>query len=147
MYRQQPSTNGSAVNSNDSSLSQSHYMLPHFPRKDATPTAEEARIASLKVLALTLLRQVELLEKQIAVDNVTELNLQKEVHGFEAAIIRSALAKTGGRQRRAARLLGVKVTTLNTKIKRHKINCDEINDYPVDDKSRPEGENEAVTTG
>ena len=74
---------------------------------------------------MTLLRQVESLETQIASDNVPELNLQKEVHRFEAAIIRSALAKTGGRQRRAAKLLGVKVTTLNTKIKRLKILVDE----------------------
>ena len=90
-----------------------------------SPSVEEARIASLKVLAMTLLRQVESLETQIASDNVPELNLQKEVHRFEAAIIRSALAKTGGRQRRAAKLLGVKVTTLNTKIKRLKILVDE----------------------
>ena len=142
MHRQQPITNGSGINSSDP---QSRYMLPAFTRKESTPTAEEARIASLKVLALTLLRQVELLEKQIAVDNVTELNLQKEVHGFEAAIIRSALAKTGGRQRRAARLLGVKVTTLNTKIKRHKINLDEVFGYPPDDDSGSESSDEAVT--
>ena len=143
MHRQQPIANGSVINGSDS---QSRYLLPHFTSKDATSsTAEEARIASLKILALTLLRQVELLEKQIAVDNVTELNLQKEVHGFEAAIIRSALAKTGGRQRRAARLLGVKVTTLNTKIKRHKIKLDEVFDYPVDDDSGSESSDEAVT--
>jgi DNA-binding NtrC family response regulator len=117
MHRQQPIAHGSGIAGNDSQL---RYILPNF-------------------------RQVELLEKQIAVDNVTELNLQKEVHGFEAAIIRSALAKTGGRQRRAARLLGVKVTTLNTKIKRHKINCDEINAYPVDDKSRSESSDETMT--
>ena len=104
---------------------------PEFPLKTLSdppvrsPSVEEARIASLKVLAMTLLRQVESLETQIASDNVPELNLQKEVHRFEAAIIRSALAKTGGRQRRAAKLLGVKVTTLNTKIKRLKILVDE----------------------
>jgi len=104
---------------------------PEFPLKTLSdppvrsPGVEEARIASLKVLAMTLLRQVESLETQIASDNVPELNLQKEVHRFEAAIIRSALAKTGGRQRRAAKLLGVKVTTLNTKIKRLKILVDE----------------------
>jgi len=89
--------------------------------KLSTPSVEDARLASLKVLALTLLSQIESLETQIASNDVTELNLQQEVHRFEAAIIKSALAKTGGRQRRAARLLGVKVTTLNTKIKRHKI--------------------------
>ena len=104
---------------------------PEFPLKTLSdppvrsPGVEEARIASLKVLAMTLLRQVESLETQIASDNVPELNLQTEVHRFEAAIIRSALAKTGGRQRRAAKLLGVKVTTLNTKIKRLKILVDE----------------------
>jgi DNA-binding NtrC family response regulator len=104
---------------------------PQFPLKTLSdppvksPSVEEARIASLKVLAMTLLRQVESLETQIASNNVPELNLQKEVHRFEAAIIRSALAKTGGRQRRAAKLLGVKVTTLNTKIKRLKILVDQ----------------------
>lgn len=85
---------------------------------------EEARVASLKVLALTLLHQIESLEVQLASGVTPELNLHAEVHHFEAALIRNALAKTGGRQRRAARLLGVKVTTLNTKIKRHKINLD-----------------------
>jgi len=96
--------------------------------KLSTPSVEDARLASLKVLALTLLSQIESLETQIASNDVTELNLQQEVHRFEAAIIKSALAKTGGRQRRAARLLGVKVTTLNTKIKRHKILLNEGND-------------------
>jgi len=49
------------------------------------------------------------------------LDLQAEVHRFEAELIRSALARTQGRQRRAARLLGMKVTTLNAKIRRYKI--------------------------
>ena len=89
------------------------------------PPVEEARLASLKVLAMTLLSQVESLEAQFVTDQSPQLNLQKEVQRFEAAIIRSALWKTGGRQRRAARLLGVKVTTLNTKIKRHKIKIDD----------------------
>ena len=92
------------------------------------PSIEEIRIASLKVLVLTLLRQVESLELQIGAENTPQLNLQKEVQRFEAAIIRSALAKTGGRQRRAARLLGLKVTTLNTKIKRHKITLEKQSD-------------------
>ena len=82
----------------------------------------EARLSSLKVLVTTMLGQLERLEHQLGADGPSELNLQQEVHQFEAALIRSALARTGGRQRRAARLLGVKVTTLNTKIKRHKIN-------------------------
>ena len=82
---------------------------------------QDVRVATLKVLALTLLNQIESLEEQVASGSTPELNLHTEVHHFEAEVIRNALVKTGGRQRRAARLLGVKVTTLNTKIKRHKI--------------------------
>lgn len=143
MHRQEPSrSNGretlAGVSNSELPLTQSKFSLNEFSRQLTAPTLEEARIASLKVLALTLLRQVELLEKQIAVSNVSELNLQKEVQGFEAAIIRSALAKTGGRQRRAARLLGVKVTTLNTKIKRHKINLDNVATKPIESDSQTE---------
>lgn len=87
----------------------------------------ETRINSLKVLALTLLREVECLEEQDAngANGVNgspgALDLQTAVHRFEAEMIRSALMRTGGRQRPAARLLGMKATTLNTKIKRYQI--------------------------
>jgi DNA-binding NtrC family response regulator len=84
-------------------------------------TILEARINSLKVLALTLLREVEYLEEQDATGTPGALDLQTEVHRFEAEMIRSALIRTGGRQRPAARLLGMKTTTLNTKIKRYQI--------------------------
>ena len=69
---------------------------------------------------MTLLNEIEALENFTA-DDVSELNLQTEVRRFEAELIRNALVRTGGRQRRAARLLGMKVTTLNTKIRRYKI--------------------------
>jgi DNA-binding NtrC family response regulator len=86
----------------------------------------EARINSLKVLALTLLREVECLEEQDPTTTLGALNLQSEVHRFEAEMIRSALIRTGGRQRRAARLLGMKTTTLNAKIKRYQIQTKEM---------------------
>jgi DNA-binding NtrC family response regulator len=85
----------------------------------------EARINSLKVLALTLLREVENLEAQSASNTSAALDLQSEVHRFEAEMIRSALIRTGGRQRRAARLLGMKTTTLNSKIRRYQIETKE----------------------
>jgi len=87
-------------------------------------TSPDAHIASLKILALTLLQQIDSLEHR-STEAEFEFNLQREVHEFEAALIRGALIKTGGRQRRAAHLLGVKVTTLNTKIKRYKITLDD----------------------
>ena len=47
-----------------------------------------------------------------------KLGLQEEVQRYETELIRDALQRTRGNQRRAAQLLGVKVTTLNCKIKR-----------------------------
>jgi transcriptional regulator with GAF, ATPase, and Fis domain len=94
----------------------------HSAASQNVANIEDVRVASLKVLALTLLHQIESREEPLASGATPELNLHTEVHHFEAALIRNALVKTGGRQRRAARLLGVKVTTLNTKIKRHNIN-------------------------
>ena len=79
----------------------------------------------MKVLALTLLRELENLEAQDGNGAPGALNLQSEVHRFEAEMIRSALISTGGRQRRAARLLGMKTTTLNSKIRRYQIETKE----------------------
>ena len=94
---------------------------PPQPLELNYPTIADARIASLKVLVVTLLTEIESLENRLEGAAKSPLNLQEEVHRFEAALIRIALSKTGGRQRRAARLLGTKVTTLNTKIKRYGI--------------------------
>jgi DNA-binding NtrC family response regulator len=80
-------------------------------------------LAALRVLAVSLLKQIETIEDE-GEDGSNDLNLHDQVQQFESALIRSALERTGGRQRPAARLLGVKVTTLNTKIKRHKITVD-----------------------
>jgi len=49
------------------------------------------------------------------------INLREEVRRFEADLIRCALRRTGGNQRRAAELLGLKTTTLCTKIKLYKL--------------------------
>jgi DNA-binding NtrC family response regulator len=100
--------------------------LVTLPRAHLTqPTIADARLTSLKVLVLTLLSEIEALENQIDIDEISPLNLQQEVHRFEAELIRVALLKTGGRQRRAARLLGTKATTLNTKIKRYGIDVEQ----------------------
>lgn len=49
------------------------------------------------------------------------LKLRDEVQQFEINLIRSALQASDGHQRRAARLLGVKPSTLQEKRKRYKI--------------------------
>lgn len=54
------------------------------------------------------------------------INLRDEVQRFEASLIKAALAYTGGRQRRAARLLGINVSTINERIKRYKLNSTQV---------------------
>jgi len=49
------------------------------------------------------------------------VNFYEEVRRFEVDLIRRALDQTGGHQSRAARLLGLNATTLNSKIKTHNI--------------------------
>lgn len=78
-------------------------------------------ISYLKILALSLLREIAFAENIDDRPGNDAIDLQAEVRRFEMELIRSALIHTGGRQRQAARLLGTKVTTLNTKIKRYKI--------------------------
>ena len=82
-------------------------------------------LESLREAAMTLLREVESLAKQQEPRNGNSLGLQEEVQRYESELIRHALLRTRGNQRRAAKLLGVKVTTLNCKIKRLGIAADE----------------------
>jgi DNA-binding NtrC family response regulator len=75
-------------------------------------------LESLREAALMLLREVETLASQQGPDADHKLGLHEEVQRYESELIRNALQRTQGNQRRAAQLLGVKVTTLNCKIKR-----------------------------
>ena len=83
--------------------------------------AMDNRLNSLREVALTLLREVESLRVSQSDNGKRRVKLHDEVRRFEVDLIRSALGRTGGNQTRAAQLLGVKITTLNTKIKRYKI--------------------------
>jgi len=76
-------------------------------------------LETLREAALTLLREVETLANQQEPQNNSQpLGLHEEVQRYESELIRHALQRTRGNQRRAAKLLRVKVTTLNCKIKR-----------------------------
>jgi transcriptional regulator with GAF, ATPase, and Fis domain len=83
--------------------------------------AFESRLSSLRDVALELLNAVESLKGTSDGRSNRSLNLQEEVRRFETDLIQAALVKTSGNQLRAARLLGVKHTTLNAKIKRYGI--------------------------
>lgn len=84
------------------------------------------RLEALRVLVLSLLNEIDALRELSETEKAVELDLRNEVHRFEAETIRYALIRTGGRQRRAARLLNMKVATLNAKIKRYHIDTDEL---------------------
>ena len=75
---------------------------------------------SMKIVVLTLLNRIDALEEQVDPRLPDQLDLREEVSQFEAALIRAALTSTHGRQRRAARVLGMKVSTLNAKIQRYR---------------------------
>ena len=79
------------------------------------------RLETLREIALTLLGKVESLRSAQPVRGDRRIRLHDEVKRFEIDLIRSALERTRGNQVRAARLLGVKPTTLNAKLKRYKI--------------------------
>jgi DNA-binding NtrC family response regulator len=84
-------------------------------------TTAGIKIKTLKELTLALLKEVDSLKDAQAPDARRNVNFSEEVRRFETELIRWALLHTGGHQRRAARLLNIKVTTLNAKIKRYGI--------------------------
>ena len=92
----------------------------------SSKAARNNKIEALKTLAQVLLNEIEALNDVSTLDGGGEVNLSDEVHRYEADLIRCALIRTGGRQRRAARLLNMKVATLNAKIKRYHLDTDEL---------------------
>lgn len=95
----------------------------------ATAACDESfnnRIEALKTLALNLLKELEALETGRPGEGEANFSLQEEVRRFEEDMIRCALIRTGGRQRRAARMLGMNAATLNAKIKRYGISSDAL---------------------
>ena len=79
------------------------------------------RIEMLKNVALNLLKEVQALSTLEEADIIRGINFYDEVERFERELITRALELTGGHQVRASRLLGLKVTTLNSKVKRYQI--------------------------
>lgn len=81
-------------------------------------------VIALKVLTSKLMQEVESLNEVHTLDIHDGIDFYDEVTEFEIGLIRRALAHTRGHQGRAARLLNLKVTTLNSKIKQYKIKLD-----------------------
>ena len=77
-------------------------------------------------------------------DHVTE-SLKPIQAVIEKRIITRALRETGGCQRSAARILGIKYTTLNYKVKKHKIRIRKVVSAKKDDLFKPSREGKTKT--
>lgn len=90
----------------------------------------ENRVEQLVMLAKTLANEIETLQTQISTDNrETQIDFDNdsidfydEVERYEIELIKSALNKCDGNQTQAARLLRMKSTTLNAKMKHYGLN-------------------------
>lgn len=89
------------------------------------------RLGVLREIAHTLLDEVEALENVRSVDIKHGIDLRDEVRRFEVDLIVRTLERTGGNQTRAAHLLGLNLTTLHSKLKRHNISPQLIVDAMV----------------
>ena len=76
----------------------------------------------LRELVLKLLCEVQCINEVAALTIESGFDFYDEVSRFEIDLIRRALVQTGGHQVQAAKLLNLKVTTLNSKIKHYHIN-------------------------
>src|SRR6476469_4011028 len=78
-------------------------------------------LATLQELVLRLLCEVQCINEVSPLTIESGFDFYDEVSRFEIDLIRRALLQTGGHQVQAARLLNLKVTTLNSKIKHYNI--------------------------
>ena len=90
--------------------------------ENSESAASRNNITLLRELVLRLLCEVQSVNEAGGVAIEGGFDFYDEVSRFEIDLIRRALVQTGGHQVRAAKLLNLKVTTLNSKIKHYQIN-------------------------
>ncbi len=104
-------------------------MLKYPPvRPNGTESEIEQRVEQLVELATALVIEIETLQSELSVDRNQPgpievekdgIDFYEEVERYEIALIKDALKRCGGNQTQAAKLLGLKGTTLNTKMKHY----------------------------
>lgn len=102
------------------------------------------QIKFLKELALTMVEEIQELAKSHTLNLGEGFNFYDEVRRFEIDLIQCALKYTGGRQVKAARLLGLNPSTLNSKLKYYGIPLKACSDNETVSPAiyREEGESE-----
>ena len=117
--------NGNYSNHLDNAAHESFTAAPRPLRIAEQP--DRNRVQRLRDLTATLLEETEHLARDKAFTDVSNrlqamnlaegIDFYNEVQRFETGLIRLALDQTRGHQARAAKLLHIKPTTLNSKIK------------------------------
>jgi transcriptional regulator with GAF, ATPase, and Fis domain len=113
--------------------------LASVPSENETSESSSSRnsINTLRELVLRLLREVQSINEVNTLTIENGFDFYDEVSRFEIELINRALLQTGGHQVRAAKLLNLKVTTLNSKIKHYNINLSGFsNVYPLVDPNK-----------
>ena len=93
-----------------------------MPLEENTQAATRNSVTTLRELVLRLLCEVQSINEVSALTIGNDFDFYDEVSRFEIDLIKRALLQTGGHQVKAAKLLNLKVTTLNSKIKHYCIN-------------------------
>lgn len=96
------------------------------PQSGVEPARICSTITTLKELTFRLLRELQAIGEIDSPSLENGLDFYDEVRRFEIDLIKRALLQTGGHQVRAARLLHLKITTLNSKIKHYKIGLEDL---------------------
>lgn len=109
---------------NNFEVKSTHVAEDHLSKQRLTNN----RVKALKSLAMLLLHEVESLENLTPHKNISRsedsiFSLAGEVEQFEIEWIRNALIQSRGHQLKAAKILGIKMTTLNMKLKRYGIDA------------------------
>jgi len=98
------------------------------------------RLDALRVLLRQVENEVEAIGRTRP-DLEGPVDFFQEVEQFEIGLIHSALRRTGGHQLRAAKLLGLSCTTLNSKIKRYGIDMPFTQSGEDNHRDNEDGEN------
>lgn len=103
---------------------ETNFQNSTYGRNETSDLSVQAvnRIEVLKVLSNTILRELNSFGFEQTAKTTDKMDLAEEVRKFETDLICRALISAKGKQRQAAKLLNVKITTLNAKIKRYGIN-------------------------
>jgi len=97
-------------------------LPPHAEPQPGLRSDVQLHIQAIGELINALLTQLDLLQHESSYsEDEPHLNLRDEVRRFEINLIQRALTRTHGSQVEAARVLGLKATTLNAKMKRYRL--------------------------